>query len=365
MGWMPDKVTDVMEWVDGYITRRYGGWTQETHDAWQLLLDGAYDVNWSHQIRSIATRAPDFTWYPEYQLNPGKIAAAWKILMTAVNEKKLDVSIGPLRYDIVDIGRQTLINLFVDLYKMYTKTFLLYNKTSDATLVNGMDVLGSAMIDILADLDTLLATDTNFLFGHWLAEAQESAPANASEDVLNLIEFNARNQITMWGPHENIEDYAAKEWAGLFGTYYLARWKLFVDSISDSIQKKKLFNMTEFLADRFVLEQSWDYEMKSYPTSPQGDTIEVANSMLKKYFKDEDDFKNGYTLMIDQDVEGSNLYGQKIALWTNSTAQIMWFCDLNPDCAGFTLPNLYFKNSVQDTKFLSGSLLFVKNKSHS
>ena len=360
MGWMPDKVTDVMEWVDGYITRRYGGWTQETHDAWQLLLDGAYDVNWSHQIRSIATRAPDFTWYPEYQLNPGKIAAAWKILMTAVNEKKLDVSIGPLRYDIVDIGRQTLINLFVDLYKMYTKTFLLYNKTSDATLVKGMDVLGSAMIDILADLDTLLATDTNFLFGHWLAEAQESAPANASEDVLNLIEFNARNQITMWGPDENIEDYAAKEWAGLIKDYDLPRWKMFIDLISDSIQSNEIFNMSDYRAKRYQFELDWDFELKSYPTMPEGDTIEVANYILKKYFRDEDDFKNSYALMVDQDVEGSNLYGQQISLWTNSVEQIAWFCDLNPECVGFTLPSLYFKSSVDGTKFNPGSLLFVK-----
>ena len=365
MSWRSDEVSDVMGWLDGYITRRYGGWTQESHDAWQLLLDAAYSISWSWSLRSIATRGPSLIIGYDNRFDPGKIAAAWKLIVTAVNEKKLDASIGPLRYDIVDIGRQILTNLFTDVYTMYTETFVLYNKTNDTTLVKDIDLLGSTMIDILTDLDTLLATDTNFLLGHWLIEARESAPENASEEVLNLIEFNARNQITMWGPHENIEDYAAKEWAGLFGTYYLARWKLFVDSISDSIQKKKLFNMTEFLADRFVLEQSWDYEMKSYPTSPQGDTIEVANSMLKKYFKDEDDFKNGYTLMIDQDVEGSNLYGQKIALWTNSTAQIMWFCDLNPDCAGFTLPNLYFKNSVQDTKFLSGSLLFVKNKSHS
>lgn len=356
MGWMPDRVSDVMGWIDDYITRRYGCWSQETHDAWQLLLDGAYDVNWSHQIRSIATRAPDFTWFPEYATEPGKVAAGWKNLMMAVNDKSVDVSIGPLRYDIVDIGRQTLINIFADLYKMYTSTFLLYNKTSDNMLAKDIDLLVSAMIDVLTDIDTLLATDTNFLFGHWLSEARASAPDNASEDVLNLIEFNARNQITMWGPNENIEDYAGKEWGGLMKDYDLTRWKMFFDMISDSIQKKEVFNMSTYQAKRFEFEEDWNFEIKAYPTTPQGDTIEVANRILKKYFPDEDE----YTVVVNRDVDGNNLYGQEIHLWTKSTEQMMWLCDLNPDCAGFTLPNLYFKSSVDNAKFSSGSTLYIK-----
>lgn len=358
MGWMPDKVTDVMKWIDGYITRRYSAWTQEAHDAWQLLLDGAYDVNWSHQIRSIATRAPDFTWFPEYALEPGKIAAAWKILMTAVNDKKLDISIGPLRYDIVDIGRQNLINIFADLYKMYTSTFLLYNKTKDAALVKGIDLLASAMIDLLSDLDTLLATDTNFLLGHWLTEARESAPVNASKDVVNLIEFNARNQITMWGPHENILDYAGKEWAGLIRDYDLPRWKMFFELISESIQGNKVFNVSEYQAKRLLFEEDWDYNLKSYPTIPEGDSIEVANFILKKYVRDTDE----YTVTADRDVKGCNLYGQEMHLWTKSVEQIIWLCDINPDCAGFTFPNVYFKSSVQNTTFSSGSFLYTKKK---
>ena len=31
-----------------------------------------------------------------------------------------------------------------------------------------------------------------------------------------LYEYNARNQITLWGPHGEIVDYANKQWAGMF-----------------------------------------------------------------------------------------------------------------------------------------------------
>ena len=359
MSWRSEEVTDIMGWLDNYITRRYGDWTMESHDAWQMLLDAAYHIHWSWNIRSIASHGPSLTLSSDTSFNPGKIGYSWKLLVEAVNDKMLDASVGPLRYDIVDIGRQVLTNLFADVYKLYTSTFLYYSKTNDSSLVNDIELLGSTLVDILNDLDTLLATDVNFLLGNWLLDAERSAPPNSSADVVKLIHFNARNQITMWGPHENIEDYAGKEWAGLVGTYYVGRWKLFVEAVSDSIKEKKPLNMTEYGDKRFLFEQSWDNQLTSYPSMPTGDTIEVANAILKKYFHDEPT-ENGYTVMVDRAVEGNELYGQPIALWANSTEQFMWFCDLNPDCAGFSLPNLSFKNSLHGAKFSPGSILFVK-----
>lgn len=40
MSWRSEEVMDIMDWLDGYVTRRYGNWTQESHDAWELLLQG-------------------------------------------------------------------------------------------------------------------------------------------------------------------------------------------------------------------------------------------------------------------------------------------------------------------------------------
>ena len=61
-----------------------------------------------------------------------------------------------------------------------------------------------------------------------------------------LLEFNARNQVTMWGPNlqvknthggtgpGNPQDYAGKTWSGLFGTYYKPRQQLFMDMLQDA-----------------------------------------------------------------------------------------------------------------------------------
>ena len=49
---------------------------------------------------------------------------------------------------------------------------------------------------MIEDWDTLLASNINFIFGIWQASAQ--AYATNSVDAA-LLEYNARNQITLWG----------------------------------------------------------------------------------------------------------------------------------------------------------------------
>lgn len=54
---------------------------------------------------------------------------------------------------------------------------------------------------LLLDLNEVLATDEHFLLGRWL----ESAKALATDDnERKLYEYNARNQITLWGPNANV-----------------------------------------------------------------------------------------------------------------------------------------------------------------
>ena len=63
-------------------------------------------------------------------------------------------------------------------------------------------------LDILEDLDRILATNKNFLLGPWLESAKALA-TNSQER--KLYEFNARNQITLWGPDGQILDYGGEK----------------------------------------------------------------------------------------------------------------------------------------------------------
>jgi len=57
------------------------------------------------------------------------------------------------------------------------------------------------LLDLLLDVDTLLATDEHFLLGVWLENAKNMS---TSDRERRLYEYNARNQITLWGPDGNV-----------------------------------------------------------------------------------------------------------------------------------------------------------------
>lgn len=362
MSWRTEAVDDIMSWLDGYISRRYGNWTQGAHDAWGLLLGAAYQFHWSSSYaRSVITHQPGNHGIDK-NFDAGNISEAWRLLLTEAINNTLDPSVGPLRYDIVDIGRQVLTNLFTDLNTMLEDTYAVYVNTSDMSLVEDIQYISFKMLQIIQDLDAFLATDTNFLLGHWISEAVASAAPSSLPDVLKSLSFNARNQITMWGPNRNIEDYASKQWSGMFSDYFSMRWKLYVDIMLYSIKHNKSGFIDDFHTQLFKFESDWSSETKSFPTTTQGDTIDVATKLLAKYYNGRDYLKQNYNIMVNKDIEGSNLYGQSFSLWTNMDEQLVWLCEMHPKCVGFTLPNLYFKSSSANIKTAVGTTLYLKKK---
>ena len=53
------------------------------------------------------------------------------------------------------------------------------------------------LLNLLEGMDVLLGTDPHFLLGNWLEAAKA---IGTTDDEKKLYEYNARNQITLWGP---------------------------------------------------------------------------------------------------------------------------------------------------------------------
>jgi len=90
----------------------------------------------------------------------------------------------------------------------------------------------------------------------------------------------------LWGPTGEIVDYAAKQWAGLVSCYYKPRWELFVNTLNDSLVRKKPFNKKVFRQQ--VLEQveiPFTFSTKQFPTEPKGDSIQEATLIFNKWKK--------------------------------------------------------------------------------
>lgn len=180
------------------------------------------------------------------------------------------------KHDLVDVVRQSAQNKIDLLYGAIVDSFHTRNRSR-------LRYLDKKFEKILFDLDDLLQTNEQFLLGKWL----NSAKALASNQVeQQMFEFNARNQITLWGPTGQIVDYANKQWAGVIRDYCLPRWQIFIDELSEALKKKNVkYNEKKCKQKIFKqVEEPFGVDNKAYIDEPTGDTIALAQKFIRKWY---------------------------------------------------------------------------------
>ncbi|XP_001357424.3 alpha-N-acetylglucosaminidase [Drosophila pseudoobscura] len=281
-GWS-ELPLDLDSWFKHFARTRYGVDDEGLQQAWQLLRRSVYSFRGLQKMRGgyTVTRRPalnldPFTWY-----NASDVLEAWKLLLSSRAIIPLeDDKYAIYEHDLVDITRQYLQisadQLYVNLKSAYRKR-----------QVARFEYLGSKLLQLFDDLEHILASGSNFLLGTWLADAQRAAPNAADKPN---FEFNARNQITAWGPDGQILDYACKQWSGLVLDYYRPRWALFLDDVTLALHSNRTFNSTAFKL-RVSQEVELPFSNKSdvYPVEPMGNTWFISQNIYerwKEYLRD-------------------------------------------------------------------------------
>ena len=171
-----------------------------------------------------------------------------------------------------------MVNVAPKFYHLAIEAF--HNKD-----VKGLSLNAYYFLDMLKDLDAILATNKNFLLGVWLEEAKSIASGSKYRLAESaLYEFNARNQITLWGPNGEILDYATKQWSGIVNDYYYPRWELFYHRLVESILSNTTFDQNMYKKD-FIeyIGKPFTFATDVYPTKPVGDSIAVAKKLYGKW----------------------------------------------------------------------------------
>lgn len=120
------------------------------------------------------------------------------------------------------------------------------------------------------DLEKILASSKNFLLGVWLEDAKAIAPEGATRDRENY-EFNARNQITLWGPRGEIVDYANKQWSGVIADYFKPRWEIYLKELQKSVKRRTVIPTSKLKRMIFnEVELPFSYSKKLYLTQSKG-----------------------------------------------------------------------------------------------
>jgi len=275
--WHPEPV-DMKHWCRDYARRRMGMNDPVIEAAWDIMRDKIYRQTCWIEMSSIIRSRPCLSGRQRWsKLGTGgydekDLEKIWTLLIKADTKVMLRDS---YRYDLVNITRQVLSNYALRLRNQMNIAY----ENRDEKL---FQVYATEFLQLLCDLDRLLTTRGEFLLGKWLEDAKSFA---ISEKEEKYYEFNARNLLTTWGHPNNTEliDYSARDCGGLIKGYYLPRWQLLINMVSDALEKGQSFDGDAFEKQVGAFEWKWIASSEVYPSFPIGDSVTVVMELYKKY----------------------------------------------------------------------------------
>ncbi|KAL7789894.1 glycoside hydrolase family 89 protein [Trichoderma ceciliae] len=256
------KPIDTETYFHDWVSARYG--TQDVkslYTGWELLRPTVFNntnLTVNAVPKSILELIPNINGLlgrvgrhgTTITYEPAVMVEAWTELFKAGLQDIKLFSNPAYLYDLVDWTRQVLVNGFNGLYKDLVAAY------SNSASPGEIKSRGTKLISLLKSLDAVLATNENFRLTPWINAARASSPSTA-----DFLEYNARNQITLWGPSGQVEDYASKQWSGLVGDYYLGRWEQFIDYLATT--KHANYNQTAFYEKLQAWEIQWGNQVSS------------------------------------------------------------------------------------------------------
>ncbi|CAM3665997.1 alpha-N-acetylglucosaminidase [Mucilaginibacter galii] len=266
------------DWLEQYVLNRYGNKDKHALSAWQVLKHTVYN---GKDIRdgaeSIITGRPTFdsaTVWTKTKLNYKRkdLLPAWHDMVAAIPEcSKSD----GFNYDLVDVTRQVLANYAGPLQQKWVKAYQQKNMADFKKYSN-------EYLQLITDMDMLLATRKDFLLGTWLADARNCGTTPAEKA---LYELNARDLVTLWGDKNSpLHEYSCRQWSGLLNGFYKVRWEKFFTAAETALKTDKDLDMALFNKNISDWEWRWANANNAYPTKTAGQSIPVVLQMYKKYY---------------------------------------------------------------------------------
>ena len=273
-----EGVQPTHEWIATWAKCRGGQQCPAVLNAWKELYEKIYIapsicgqavlMNARPQLEGVQ----GWNTFPEYKYKNKDLWTIWGSLLQAGSIEQPGHA-----FDVVNVGRQVLGNLFSD----YRAQFTACCKRKD---VKGAQEWAQRMDDLLLDVDRLLACSPLFSIGKWIQDARD---CGMTEEEKNYYEENARCILTIWGQKDTqLNDYANRGWAGLTKVFYRERWKRFTDSVLAAMKAHRSFDVKKFHKDITDFEYEWTLQHEGFPVSSGEDAVKVANELRNKYQND-------------------------------------------------------------------------------
>jgi len=272
---------DPGRWMEDYVVRRYGSSDQHAQKAWQYMLATVYNTH-SQTGTFLCERPGFFDPKASYRSSPVPrysqdtlIMALDELLACPDRYHKLET----YSFDLVNLTRQALSPLAL---KWIRETEKAYHGHDPAAIRKYRDLF----CGLITDMDDLLSTRREYLLGLWTENAKSWA---STPEESALLEWNARNLVTLWGAgctegeSDDLNNYALKQWAGMFRDYHLVRWTKFFDELDEAVKQGKEWDRPAFYRASCEWEKEWSRRHNPFPAVTRGDPFTVSRDLWKKY----------------------------------------------------------------------------------
>lgn len=291
------KQIDCSEWLDDYIKRRYGKYSETLRKAWDVLLETCYSSSNDYQENEVGSALAARPQLMPIRTGPccytkiyydTKLFEKAVVLFKSVSDEFKESD--GYQYDLCDLVRQALSNRF---YTNQSDFADAYSRKD----IEALKILSEKQLNLLQDMDSFLANRSEFSLSRWIEDSHRLA---GDEQEKKYFDFNARTLITLWGDvyGENmLYDYSWREWSGLIGEFYFVRWKMFYDEVISQQEKgrhvdvlctadfvkRKNYIKSDFGKRLNDFENKWINTYSEYPYPSDKNVVPDAQMLMKKW----------------------------------------------------------------------------------
>lgn len=265
-----DESFNLNQWMDSYLSRRYGGSSENIKNAWKIMKDANYDhgVRYTNELFGMKSKAPQDYGTQSIPYDASKLETAFKLLTKDYDKFKDSEG---YRYDLTEIMRQMVSNYAV----------LTYNDVLAAKNKKDLEAFKDHKVKFLKAFDVLnevQATQKEQLAGEWIGKAQDLAQGydDFSKDT---FELNAKTLITSWGSrssHRNLKDYGWRNYEGMFLDLYKKNWEDYLNKVEKNLTDGSAIQ-TISASNYFDIYWDWNMSKQSYTRDAKDSAEEIIN----------------------------------------------------------------------------------------
>lgn len=271
--WNPDMRPQ--DWIRTWSLCRGGKVNEKVNSAWRKLHEDIYTkpalcgqavlINARPQLEGVQ----GWNTHPEYHYDNDGLWRIWEELLSAG-----DIDNALFKFDVINVGRQVLGNLFSDFRDRFTECY----KKHD---ILGAEKMAAQMDQLIADSDRLLSCSIELNMGKWIRDAREFG---TTEQEKQYYEENARCIVSVWGQKgTQLNDYANRGWAGLTRSFYRERWSRFTSAVISAMKSGRQFSQDDYQKDIIEFEYQWTLQHENFPLVSGENPFNVASELSEKY----------------------------------------------------------------------------------